>query len=509
MSGLYSNGLYSDPYLKALLEEEHKLAKEFLDAIANSEFVKETEVITCIDVPGWVLEQAGVDACQHPNFPAQEFEKFLKDEEFVSQHKWRIFGSPHMNQLHIDKLMLSPNDDVRGMALMHPLGDSSGLLDYLKQMSSEHNLAFNLIYHICANALLTDEIFALLINAPDHNGLGKNIGESLWKNSKLTAEQKAALVLAEIKPAKETAKDYWGYQDFYFISSIPFLHLFSAHLPYYKSQKFDTIPKMKQSIADFFTKAGHHLSVVLPQAPDGDTEIILEGLQELISLELLHRMFWTDLCQREDFDIYRRNAYRTDDLFISHEILGREFDETSADEATKIGGVLYYDDQGWIVGEEELSEYRAAVLLSSYGEPMVTILESGNYESIGQSLVALSCDDPDIRKKYGIEVTDAGLNWMVEAAWEIAEPDDFDVSADLNPDFGEILSWAKLPDSKKEKIFEFLNLGFNHKESKLRNDSIHFLGCMALHESTPKTILEKLAKLNDPLVDEVLASRNH
>jgi hypothetical protein len=83
------------------------------------------------------------------------------------------------------------------------------------------------------------------------------------------------------------------------------------------------------------------------------------------------------------------------------------------------------------------------------------------------------------------------------------------VSADLNPDFGESLSWAKLPDSKKEKIFEFLNLGFNHKESKLRNDSIHFLGCMALHESTPKTILEKLAKLNDPLVDEVLAGRNH
>ena len=80
MSGLYSNGLYSDPYLKALLEEEPKLAKEFLDAIANSEYVKETEVITCIDVPRWVLEQAGVDACQHPNFPVQEFEKFLKDE---------------------------------------------------------------------------------------------------------------------------------------------------------------------------------------------------------------------------------------------------------------------------------------------------------------------------------------------------------------------------------------------------------------------------------------------
>jgi hypothetical protein len=75
--------------------------------------------------------------------------------------------------------------------------------------------------------------------------------------------------------------------------------------------------------------------------------------------------------------------------------------------------------------------------------------------------------------------------------------------------FGESLSWTKLPDSKKEMVFEFLCLGFNYRESKLRNDSIHFLGCMALHENTPKSILEKLAKLNHPLVNEVLVSREY
>jgi hypothetical protein len=31
---------------------------------------------------------------------------------------------------------------------------------------------------------------------------------------------------------------------------------------------------------------------------------------------------------------------------------------------------------------------------------------------------------------------------------------------------------------------------------------------MALHDGTPAVILEKLAKLGDPLIDEVLASRN-
>lgn len=60
---------------------------------------------------------------------------------------------------------------------------------------------------------------------------------------------------------------------------------------------------------------------------------------------------------------------------------------------------------------------------------------------------------------------------------------------------------------KKEKIFEFLILGYQYKDSKIRNDSVHFLACMALHESTSKTILERLTELGDPLIDEVLASR--
>lgn len=43
---------------------------------------------------------------------------------------------------------------------------------------------------------------------------------------------------------------------------------------------------------------------------------------------------------------------------------------------------------------------------------------------------------------------------MIEAAKEIADIGSFDVSATLNPDFNEILSWRKLPDSKRRR---FLN----------------------------------------------------
>lgn len=503
-----SRGLYSDPFLKALLENEPKLAQEFLEAISNSEYVEEPEIVTCLEVPGWVVEKAGIRGLKNPNFPSKAFEKLLEDKDFASQNFWATFEYPNLTQMQIDKLMKSKDETVRALALAHPLGNPIELMGHLEKMISNKTHNSYVIIHVSQNISLSDQVFSYLFSIADYAGVSETVGQALWENTTLSDEQKAALVLADIKPKEESSSDFWS-EEIHFVSSIPFFHSLKVNLGSYKGkEKLESIPPIKQSIGEFFTKNGHHLSLVLPQTSQVAIEPTLYGLHELVSLHLLHRLFWTDLCQRDDFEIYRRNAYRTDDLFISHEILGREFDETAADEATKIGGVLYYDDQGWIVGEEELSEYRAAVLLSSYGEPMVTILENGNYESIGQYLVALSCDDPDIRKKYGLEVTDAGLNWMVEAALEITEPDDFDVSADLNPDFGESLSWAKLPDAKKDTVFEFLKLGFNYKKSKLRNDSIHFLGCMALHESTPKTILEKLAKLNDPLVDEVLASRN-
>ena len=117
-----SRGLYSDPFLKALIEKEPKLAKEFLEAIANSEYVKEAEVTLCLDVPGWVLEKAGLEACKNPNFPRKKFEEFLADEELLAKDFWKIFEHPHFNQAQIYKLMQSTDVNVRGLALAHPPG---------------------------------------------------------------------------------------------------------------------------------------------------------------------------------------------------------------------------------------------------------------------------------------------------------------------------------------------------------------------------------------------------
>jgi hypothetical protein len=500
-----TRGLYSDKFLKGLLENEPKVAKEFLEMIANTEYVNEDEVISCVDVPGWVLEKAGVKACRNPNFPSREFEKLLANEEVVVQNFWEIFRYPHLSKEQIKKLMRSGDVNVRGLALVHPLGDSSELLEYMNQIISEKNKNSHVISYICRNVNLSDEVFSYLYSVHDYELYSTTIGQDLLGNPTLTEEHKALLVLSGIQPKDEST--YWGGFDIHFISSIPYFQSLRTTFGSYKRQKVEAIPIVNKKVEEFFSKSGHHLSAVLPVDQKVDIEVSIEGLREMIDLELLHRMFWTDLCERADFEIYRRNAYRTDDLFISHPILGREFEEADAEDATQLGGVLFYNNQNWLQGSEELPADQAAHELLGNGtyDSLVAKVEDTFYENLGQALIALTYGE--LSEKYGFEITENGWDWMIEAALESAESDSFEVFAELNPDFGETLSWQKLPDKKKETVFEFLNLGYQEKDSKLRSDSIHFLGCMALHEGTPKSILKKLGELGDPLITEVLATR--
>jgi hypothetical protein len=135
---------------------------------------------------------------------------------------------------------------------------------------------------------------------------------------------------------------------------------------------------------------------------------------------------------------------------------------------------------------------------------MVAIAENSDFEFLGEALIALTFTMADLSERYGFQITEKAEDWMISRAIEFVEPDSFDVTANLNPNFHEILSWAALPIAKKQKVFEFLLLGLKSDEEKVHKDSVHFLGCMALHESTPAPILEKMVGLDSPLVHAVL-----
>jgi hypothetical protein len=223
---------------------------------------------------------------------------------------------------------------------------------------------------------------------------------------------------------------------------------------------------------------------------------------------LLNRLFWTELCERGDFDINRVNGYRVDNVSVSHPILGREFENTDLEESDGLGGVFMFNDQDWLIGHEELYIDRAHYLLTFDEESLTAIVQENEMTNdLGAKLVSLAMNTPELTQKYGFEPTDEAENWICSVASEHAEPDDFDASAKLNTAFPELLTWRNLPTDKQKAIFDLLSLGVQEPDSKLRNDAIHFLGCMALHENTPQELLNELDKLKIPLVTEVLENR--
>lgn len=499
-------GLYSDPFLKALIRKESKLAEEFFETIADSDFIGEDEVVSCLEVPGWVLEKAAIKACLNPNLPSNKFEELLRDQKILSENFWSIFKYPNLSKSQIRNLMKNEDVNVRGLALAHDHGNKSELLNFLKEQISTNNYKCYVIISICQKIELLDEVFNYLLSVHEYGGASRTIGEALWNNVTLSAEQKAALVLSGIKPKVDDNSNFWGNHNPQFISSLPFLQYLMAEFEFSKRDRFEKVRTFNPRIREFFTSQGHHLSVLIP-GDESRIEVTRDGLEDISALQLLNRLFWTDLCQSGDFEIYRRNAYRTDDLFISHPIIGREFEETDVEDATGLGGVFIFNNQKWLLGEEALPTDRAIQALTSYEESISTIAEEGSYENLGAILVALVINSPELASEYGFELNEEAEDWMTSVATELAEPDDFDVSAQLNPEFHEVLSWKKLSDEKKRILFDFLALGLKEHHSKLRNDVIHFLACMALHKDTPSEILEKLKHINVPLIGEVLASR--
>jgi hypothetical protein len=498
-----SRTLYSDPYLKKLIEKKPKLAKALFDSLANSEYVGEDEVISCIEIPDWVLMKAGVEACKNPNFPVTEFEKYLASDEVLTNNVWSIFSYSNIRKSHIEQLMQHSDLNVQGLALAHQFGDHNKLLSYLKKVIGQNNDNCYVLIRICQTVDLKDEVFDYLVSVHDFESGSINIGQALWDNLTLSDTQRAQLESKEIQ-AKERDLTNHGFR---FVSSIPFYQSLSISFGMYQSQKFETIGRLDPEIESSLKEYGHPFSVLLP----GDTAVQVEvdelGLRDLNSSDFLQRLFWTDLCQRDDFRIYRRNAYRTDDLFISHPILGRDFEETDAENAWNLGGVLVYAGQKWLVGEEVLSAEIAALELGGHEQSLGSIVEEGDYEYLGQTLIALTFELPELAKKYGFELTEVGEEWMIEAAFEFAEPDSFDVSADLNPFFNEMLSYRKISDAKKMTLFNFLQVGYMSDDDKLRKDCIHFLGCMALSGGTPEAILKRLQELDHPLINDVLKSQ--
>ena len=503
---MMSSEIYSDPFIKRLNDTNPREVEEYFKLINDSKL--RDNLAFCLETPEEILSQIGVKACRNPNFPEKLLDKFLKDDEILTESFWDIFASPNLTKLQINHLINHQNPNVRGLALAHEYGDHGELLNFLRDAISSGLKDVHIVREIARNRQLTDEIFQYLISVHQVKpSVAGTIGEELWANPLLTAEQRAALVLYSVDEPQRKS-DYWAGTHRFYLSSFAFLTYFSCS-HYYDRTNLESLGKIPDIYVDMFSQLGHPLGLLVLSEQKNRPAINEVALREMITeYNLLHRLFWPELCERSDFEIYRRNAYRTDDLFISHPILGREFGDAPVDEATHLGGVFIFSENlTWLAGEEELSLDMAVREMESSGETLAEVVENIGFDELGVKFAAFTFSNPELADRYGYTLTERAAFDVIDTAISFAEPDSFDVTAELNSDFPEKLSWRKLPEANKQGIFKLLKIGSNLPESKVASDSIHFLGCMALHGDTPQSILEELRSMRIPIVDEVLASR--
>ena len=512
-----SYDLYSDPFLNRLALERPDLSSSFFEMIRTAVTKFDRHLITdpvakCLETPSEILLLLGKDGFVNPHYPRREFEQYFNNPVQLIDESWAIFRSPLLTSEDIARFSESEDREIRGLALKSRHGDPKKLIKYVQEvLKNPVEETPNCFSSILRESVMSDELFELLSAHLDRQTGNyahyPTVGAALRNNTTLTDEQQTFLTLAGIElPSPANRADYSVSS--YYLSSF-------AWIPLFKDFKTD-IPKLAAGLGEVnhelistLSDYGHPYSILVPGELSHDFVPTYDALHDLIEPKYVHRLFWTELCERPDFEIYRRNAYRTDDLFITHPILGRDFEDHDSETASGLGGVFDFNEQPWLVGTEELNIEVACEVVTLNEETMVDTHQSfDHFDDLGARLCALTKRELINEEEYGFSLTSTAEKYVIDAGDGYAELNDLDVSASLNSEFDEMLSWRKTPDSKKNALFDLLIMGRNIPGgSKLKADSDHFLGCMALHESTPDFLLKKLSALNDPLIDEVIASR--
>jgi hypothetical protein len=503
-----------DPILASVIASKPELEKEIYQTFLAADL---DEAITGFtNTPTWVLTTLfdhQIDTKQsswafspilrHPNFDLSLIDQIIADNEH------ELFnGIVHNPTIGAKRLIAitKGKDEIAGQWANYylikdtPKAEEFVLAELKKKKAEERNFTLS---HLLQTSHFSEDFVDLLMKkhlkvSVDRYSQEEVVGKILAQNPRLSQENRAALhLLGYNKEASNTntEPDYLA-----------------------SSRLFPTASTVKQgkaskSLLKAIAAAGHPFAAIDDDYKDAKIEISELNLFQLIKAEFLHRALWTELVGFDGFELNYRNGYRVMDLFIHHDVLGEKFQDADYDDGWAVGGVLAgYDNRIWIDTEESIEPDRAAELLTSYGESWEEIIYS--YETLSElyapALAHFLCDETyeEYTTKYGVKLTTQGEMAIAEAAAETADQEDFDVEAFLAENFTENLSWKKLSSSKKDQIFELLTFGLTCSNKDLRNDSEHFLGCIALHPATPKSMLKQLEALGNELVTATLARRN-
>ena len=268
-------------------------------------------------------------------------------------------------------------------------------------------------------------------------------------------------------------------------------------------------------IATYLYSIGHPYSMLDTNSAVANPIITEDALLWMIKREYLNRIFWRELSELEDdFDIAYVYKGRISILFVDHPVLSPDFRYADAEddvEPNLAGAFFDLPERPWTTVAQSLELDYAADEVAGRSEGNLVDKASGEdlsrtYEIALAFLTYGNYGDRD-SEKYGASLSAQGIDTLLEAAEETIEYDMHDIEVNINLDFKENLSWKNLQHEKQIQLFSLLKVGLISTNEELSGTAEHFLGCMALHPSTPADILSELGELGNELIQEVLDSR--
>lgn len=340
--------------------------------------------------------------------------------------------------------------------------------------------------------------------------------ELLFKNSNLSEENKAELILLGIKSESSYMNDdddinsTSKFEEDY---SKPSSQIFRLGLDI-EENKENQIFALK--FVNIFSDLGHPLGLLHPLTKlNSNVKYEIDSTySEWVSHEIIHRSLWPEVAKRNDVRFWiNRDEY--DGEFYYFTVEGLDSFETSYGRGElRIYGLDYPfindwgDYRDWIEDDEEI-EFEDAIGVLDFEnycetkdlsfEDEVADEETYNY--------FLACAIKEISNE--IEITAKGKKLIIESAIESGVfEDNYRTQANINFDNCHVYGWTKLTLDKQKFNVKLMIEGLNSQNSVIYQFSDYFLTSIALIPDLKYEIKTLLQNIGDDSINKALSLRS-
>lgn len=500
------NNKTTDPYLVELFAKHPHFEKPFYNFMLENKLNE--HLYNSGNTPEWVLDKlfdslkegdySRSTIVRHPNFNQKKLDELIakSDSDLITG----IVHNPNLTKVQLTAISKGENKIIAAWADYYLIRNTPAVEKFIKeQLSVKSEDRIFTLRSALREEELSDSTVALIskhAQEPVSGTSGETIGAVVVLNESLSEESRALLHLLGFNRSENEE------QLTFFPSSI------------FIQKKSESAGSFEDEITEALFALGHPLALISAQNGGHNEPLTDIDIFQLFESEFLHRTFWRELSDEiANFRLNFRNGYRVQDLFINHPTISHEFDISDFEEGWKMGGVLKgYEERKWVYKDSYIGPDQISYLMNTEASESLDEVteEQEQFSSVTPYVLAYLRDveaGQEFCSEYEIKLTDKATEEIENAAYEVADGEDYEVDVDFSDSFEEFLSWKSLPLEQQESLFNALLFGISCQSLRVKRDSEHFLACIALHPATPPVLTDALQKLDSEVIQSTLKLR--